>query len=70
MDVRLHRDSAFVGRAQPVLHSRRGIGRGPVPAVCDIPGQDAGGPDRAAKVEVGQLKYCRLCGGGASVASF
>lgn len=57
VDVRLHRNCPVVGRAQPLLHSRGGARRRSLPTVRDIPGQDARGPDRAAEVEVGQLKY-------------
>lgn len=50
MDIRLHRDSPLLGRAEPVHHRRSGPGGGALPAAGHLPGQDAGGADRAAEV--------------------
>lgn len=57
LDIGLHRNSALLGRAQSLHHSFSGSRSRFVPAVRDLPGQDSGGADRAAEVQMANLRY-------------
>lgn len=50
MDIRLHRNSPLMGRAEPLHHRRGGARGGTLPAAGHLPRQDARGADRAAEV--------------------
>lgn len=58
MDIRMYRNSASLGRKKSLYNSRDSVRHSIVSTVCDIPGEDSGGPDRPAKVSMGLMKHC------------